>query len=185
MSTISTVSVEQLAIQHRQSPVDVIDVRSPLQFREVHLEVARNVPFDALDPAAVMNERSDKDQPLYLICQAGIRGAKACQKFLEAGYTNVINVEGGTQAWLAAGLPVVHSGTGISIERQVRIAAGSLVLLGAVLGFFWNSYFIGLSAFVGAGLMFAGITNSCGMAKILVMMPWNRVSDGASASCSH
>ena len=185
MSTIPTISVDQLADQRQRFGVDVIDVRTPVEFREVHLEIARNVPFDSLDPTAVMNERSASDEPLYVICRGGIRGGVACQKFLDAGYTNVVNVEGGTQAWLKAGLPVVHSKKGISLERQVRIAAGLLVLLGAVLGFFWNIYFIGLSAFVGAGLVFAGVTDTCGMAMILAKMPWNQVSNGAAACCSH
>ena len=70
-----------------------------------------------------------------------------------------------------------------ALTSQVRIAAGSLVLLGAVLGFFTHPYFIGLSAFVGAGLMFAGITDTCGMAMVLAKMPWNQVKDGESC-CS-
>lgn len=185
MSAIPTISVDQLAEQQRQSPVDVIDVRTPVEFREVHLEVARNVPLDSLDPEAVMSEHSVQDQPLYVICMRGGRGATACKKFLDAGYTNVVNVEGGTQAWLEARYPVIRGKKAISLERQVRIAAGSLVLLGAVLGFYWNIYFIGLSAFVGAGLIFAGITDTCGMGMALAKMPWNKVSNGAAACCSH
>lgn len=77
-------------------------------------------------------------------------------------------------AWEAAGLPVVRGKKAISLERQVRIAAGLLVLLGAILGFFVNPSFIGISAFVGAGLVFAGITDTCGMAMMLAKMPWNQ-----------
>lgn len=183
MTAIPTISVEQLADQNRQSPVDVVDVRTPVEFREVHLDIARNVPLDSLDPKAVIEACSAKDQPLYLICKSGSRGAAACQKFLNAGYTNVVNVEGGTQAWLDARFPVIRGKKAISLERQVRIAAGFLVLLGAVLGFFWNPNFIGLSAFVGAGLMFAGITDTCGMGMVLARMPWNQVTNTA-ACCS-
>jgi rhodanese-related sulfurtransferase len=182
MSTISTITVEQLADNCRRSPLEVIDVRTPVEFREAHLKMARNVPLDSLDPQAVMNGHAKQDQPLYVICKAGGRGATACQKFQQAGCTNVVNVEGGTQAWIDAGFPVVRGKQAMSLERQVRIAAGSLVLLGAVLGFFWNIYFLGLSAFVGAGLVFAGITDTCGMGMILAKMPWNQVSDQAACS---
>ena len=84
---------------------------------------------------------------------------------------------GGTLAWDAAGLPVVRGKKTILLERQVRIAAGFLVLVGAVLALVVHPYFVGLSAFVGAGLMFAGITDSCGMGMLLAKMPWNRIRD--------
>jgi hypothetical protein len=83
-------------------------------------------------------------------------------------------VEGGTDAWVAAGLPVVEGKGSISIERQVRIAAGSLVVLGIVLSLLAHPLFIGLSAFVGCGLVFAGITDTCMMGMMLAKMPWNR-----------
>jgi rhodanese-related sulfurtransferase len=176
MSEIATISAKRLAELGGQGSVDLIDVRTPVEFREVRAVIARNVPLDSLDPHAVMKERigTSKD-PLYVICQSGSRGAKACEQFTNAGYTNVVNVEGGTQAWDEAGLPVVRGKKTISLERQVRIAAGLLVLLGAVLGFFVHPYFVGLSAFVGAGLMFAGITDTCGMGMMLARMPWNHV----------
>ena len=90
-----------------------------------------------------------------------------------------MNVEGGTQAWDAAGLPVIRGQKAISLERQVRIAAGSLVLTGAVLSHWVHPWWIGLSGFVGAGLIFAGITDTCGMGLLLARMPWNNV-----ASCN-
>ena len=135
-------------------------------------------PLDRLDPAAVMQARNGiKDEPLYLICRSGSRGRQACEKFLAAGFTNVINVEGGTLACVEAGLPVVRGKKAISLERQVRIAAGSLVLLGVLLGWLVHPAFLGLSAFVGAGLVFAGITDTCGMGMMLARMPWNQVKD--------
>ena len=82
---------------------------------------------------------------------------------------------------MAAGLPVVRGKKVMSLERQVRIAAGFIVLVGALLGFFVHPYFTGISAFVGAGLMFAGITDSCAMGMLIAKMPWNQCKDG---SCS-
>lgn len=178
MSTINTVTVQDLAKRNEQDHVEVIDVRTPVEFREVHAKIARNVPLDSLDPKSVMQARNGSaDKTLYVICQSGNRSSKACQKFLDAGYTNVVSVEGGTKAWNEAGLPVVRGKKAISLERQVRIAAGFLVLVGVVLGYWYNPIFLGLSAFVGAGLMFAGITDTCGMAMILARMPWNQVKD--------
>jgi rhodanese-related sulfurtransferase len=166
-------------------PIDLIDVRTPVEFREVHVDLARNVPLDVLDPKAIMTARNGSaDQPLYVICRSGSRSQQAVNRFLAAGYDNVVQIEGGTLAWAEAGLPVVRGKKAImSLERQVRIAAGSLVLLGAILAFLVHIAFLGLSAFVGAGLVFAGITDTCGMGMLLARMPWNQVRTAPNA-CS-
>jgi rhodanese-related sulfurtransferase len=162
----------------------LIDVRTPVEYREVHAEPARSVPLDRLDPRAVMEARNgSKDEPLYTICRSGSRGAQACEAFHAAGYTNVVNVEGGTLAWDKAGLPVVRGRKAVSLERQVRIAAGSLVVLGTALGAFVHPAFLGLAVFVGAGLVFAGVTDTCGMGMMLARMPWNKVKPGEGATC--
>ena len=165
--------------------IDLLDVRTPVEFRELHATHARNVPLDRLDPVALMQARNgSKEKPLYLICRSGSRGRQACEKFLAAGFPNVVNVEGGTLAWAECGLPVVRGKKAISLERQVRIAAGLLVLLGALLGWLVHPAFIGLAAFVGAGLVFAGITDTCGMGLLLARMPWNQVKETASPCCA-
>jgi rhodanese-related sulfurtransferase len=166
-------------------PIDLIDVRTPVEFREVHVPFARNVPLDGLDPAAVTRSRAGSPgRPLYVICRSGGRGQKACEKLAAAGAADVVNVEGGTQAWADAGLPVVRGKKAISLERQVRIAAGSLVLLGVLLGWLVHPGFLGLPAFVGTGLVFAGVTDTCGMGLLLARMPWNRVTDSAAGCCA-
>jgi len=172
---ITSISPSQL-FERIQSggEVEVIDVRTPVEFAEVHASVARNLPLDQLNAAEIAARRKSQDQPLYLICRSGSRGKQACEKFFAAGYPNIVNVEGGTQAWEQAGLPVVHGKKAMSLERQVRIAAGSLVLLGAVLSWIVHPAFLGLSAFVGAGLVFAGVTDTCGMGMMLAKMPWNQ-----------
>jgi rhodanese-related sulfurtransferase len=155
---------------------EVIDVRTPAEFAEVHAEGARLVPLDQVDPKAIMAARNGAAaEPLYVICKHGGRAAKACERFEAAGFGNVFSIEGGTAAWEQAGLPVVR-GTSrvISLERQVRIGAGALVLMGVVLGWLVHSVFYGLAAFVGAGLVFAGVTDWCGMGMVLARMPWNR-----------
>jgi rhodanese-related sulfurtransferase len=152
--------------------VDLIDVRTPVEFREVHASIARNIPLNELDPAQVMAAKNGS--PVYFICRSGGRGRQACEKLSAAGFTNTINVEGGTQAWEQAGLAVIRGQKAVSLERQVRIAAGSIVLIGIVLAWLFHPYWIGLSAFVGAGLVFSGITDTCGMGLLLARMPWNQ-----------
>jgi rhodanese-related sulfurtransferase len=161
--------------------VELIDVRTPVEYRDLHVEFARNVPLDRLDPAAITRDRSGRPgNPLYVMCRSGSRGRLACERLLAAGCPDVVNVEGGTLACAEAGLPVVRGKKAVSLERQVRIAAGLLVVLGAVLAWLVHPVFVGLSAFVGAGLVFAGVTDTCGMGMLLARMPWNRVRDAGS-----
>ena len=189
---ITTISPQELAARQQRGDVcELIDVRTPVEFREVHVTFARNEPLDRLDPNALISVRNGaSQQPLYVICRSGNRANQACEKFIAAGFTNIINVSGGTQAWEQAGLPVTRGQKAISLERQVRIAAGLLVVIGAALGYFYDPIWIGVSAFVGAGLVFAGITDTCGMGMLLARMPWNQVpksskkNDTANASCS-
>jgi rhodanese-related sulfurtransferase len=182
--SVPTISPQALAeIRNRGEVVDLIDVRTPVEYREVHSAFARNVPLSDLDPAAFLVSRGDRrDAPLYVLCKSGGRGRQACERFQAVGFTNVINVEGGTTAWVAAGLPVNRGKKGISLERQVRMAAGTLVLIGVILGLTVSVYGFGLSAFVGAGLIFAGITDTCGMGLLLARMPWNRVRPNVCAT---
>ena len=174
---ISSITPHRLSILRQLSaPVDLIDVRTPVEFRELHVEFARNVPLDRLDPKAITAERrAGASEPIYVICRSGSRGKQACEKLASAGL-NVVNVEGGTLAWDAAGLPVVRGKKTISLERQVRIAIGLTVLTSSILAALVHPYWIGLAAFMGAGLIFSGITDFCGFALILARLPWNQVS---------
>ena len=172
-------------LRRRGHTVELIDVRTPAEYREAHAEPARLVPLDSLDPDAIMRDRSGPaGDPLYTICRSGARGQQAADKFHAAGYTNVVNVEGGTLAWERAGLPVVRGKKAMSLERQVRIAAGSLVVLGTVSGALVHPACLGLPAFVGVGLIFAGITDTCGMGMLLARMPWNRAGETVAACAS-
>jgi rhodanese-related sulfurtransferase len=181
--TIRTISPRELQrLKETGQPVELIDVRTPLEYREVHVDCTCNLPLDTLDPAKVMmNRHSPGDAPLYVICRSGGRAKQACEKFITAGFPNVVNVEGGTLACIEAGLPVVRGKKVFSLERQVRIAAGLMVFVGVVLGWFLHYGFYGLSAFVGLGLIFAGVTDSCPMALLIAKMPWN--GDQKSCSC--
>lgn len=157
--------------------VELIDVRTPAEYRQVHAAIARLVPLDTLNPGAIVSKRVlNKDEPLYVICRSGSRAQKACEAFAAAGFGDVVvNVEGGTLAWEQAGLPVEHGKKTIALERQVRIAAGGLVTLGCVLGTFVHPWLHALSGLIGLGLVFSGITDTCAMGMLIAKMPWNQV----------
>lgn len=176
---VKEISVDQLATCKDKDGFQLIDVRTPVEYREVHAVKAKNIPLSSLNPDAVVKQ-GYTEEPLYVICQKGGRSQQACQLFLDAGHTNVVSVTGGTEAWVDAELPVARGKKAISLERQVRIVAGLLVLTGSLLGIFVSRWFMGLPAFVGAGLTFAGITDTCGMAMILARMPWNQVKSPAT-----
>ena len=107
MPEVKTITVEEVAKLSQQGTIELIDVREPEEFEEIHAAPARNVPIIDLDPRAVLKERTGADdEPLYLICHSGMRSLIACEKFVDAGFDNVVNVEGGTLAWEDAGLPV-------------------------------------------------------------------------------
>jgi rhodanese-related sulfurtransferase len=180
-----TISAGELAELCRSGkPIDLIDVRTPAEFEGAHVDRARNVPLERLDQAAIERERIGRaDEPVYVICQKGGRGQQACEKLAASGLANVVNVAGGTDACDVAGMRLVYGRKTMSLERQVRIAAGSLVLVASVLGYFVSPYWIGLAAFIGAGLVFAGVTDTCGMGLLLARMPWNQ-RGGAADSCA-
>ena len=188
---VSTISPQQLAeLLTSDKPIRLIDVRTPAEFGEVHVTNAHNLPLDRLDAAAVTAEAGG-DEPIYFICKSGGRSGKACEKLIAAGFTNVISVAGGTTACETAGLPVVRGRKAMSLERQVRIAAGALVFGGVLLAAFADNadndmlekIGLGIAGFVGAGLVFAGVTDTCGMAMLIARMPWNQVS-GPATTCS-
>jgi rhodanese-related sulfurtransferase len=151
-------------------PIDLVDVRTPMEFSTLRADRARLLPLDQLTAAALPAERR-----VALICQSGGRARQAAQKLRAAGREDVVVVEGGTDAWSAAGLPCIRgTSRSWSLERQVRVAAGSLVTLGVGLGWLIHPAFYGVSLFVGLGLIFAGVTDTCGMGLLLAKLPWNR-----------
>lgn len=171
----ATISIAELQQQAQQSgPLRLVDVRTPAEFARLHAAGAHNIPLDQLDPEALAAGHKNSDGSIYVICHSGTRSASACQKLAEAGIEHTYSVEGGTAAWQRLGLPVVRGKGAISLERQVRIGAGLLVLIGCLLAWLVHPAFLLLSGFVGAGLVFAGITDICGMAILLGKMPWNR-----------
>jgi rhodanese-related sulfurtransferase len=186
---VATISPATLADLRRQGgALTIIDVRTPAEFGEVHVDNARNIPLDRLDPREIASLGAGK--PVYVVCKSGTRSRMACEKLLASGLTDIISIEGGTTACEAAGIPVIRGRKAMSLERQVRIAAGALVAVGAALAAFgpeapvnWHAIGAGLAGFVGCGLVFAGVTDTCGMAMLIARMPWNQAC-GKATTCS-
>lgn len=157
----------------RDCNIWLVDVRTPAEFDSLRAKPATNIPLNQLDPQKLCRP-ADCTGPLYLICQSGARAQMAANQLQQNG-EEIVLVEGGTAAWSSAGLPVIKGERSVvSIERQVRIIAGALVVAGAILSKVWHPDAIYLSGMVGLGVMIAGITDSCLMGIALTRMPWNR-----------
>jgi len=153
--------------------LSLVDVRTPSEFAAAHIEGSRLVPLDRLS-GPTLKELAAESATQVLVCATGRRAGLAAEKLAAASAGNPRVLEGGLSAWTQAGHPLVRGKGSISLERQVRITAGLLVLAGVALGSQVNPAFYALSGFVGAGLIFAGITDWCGMALLLARMPWNQ-----------
>jgi len=173
-----SISVSEL---RNKAPLEVqlVDVRTPSEFAVGHIPGAVNIPMDQIE--ARLRDLCP-NYPLVLICQAGTR-ARITADRLSDREREIAVLEGGTKAWIQSGLPVVACvRTRWSLERQVRLIAGLLVLTGALLAMRTSVKWIYLSAFIGAGLTFAGLTDICGMAIVLAKMPWNRSTNCETAA---
>jgi rhodanese-related sulfurtransferase len=165
------INARQLAHQLAEERVKVIDVREPMEYAAGHIAGSLNVPLGRISQADLPRG------PLVLVCHSGNRSAQALAQLMQQGHPRPLTeLEGGLPAWQQAGLPVRKlRNAPLPLMRQVQIAAGSLVLLGLILGTWVAPAWILLSWFVGAGLVFAGVSGFCGMARLLAAMPWNRV----------
>lgn len=149
----------------------VVDVREKPEVFSESVVGALNVPLSSLEENIGSLEPS---RAVYLLCRAGVRSKDAANLLERKGFKDIYILEGGLKEWIEAGKPVIRQRKGVwELERQVRFAAGTLVLLGIGFSVVAHPYFLLLSAVVGAGLVFSALTNTCGMAILLVKMPWN------------
>ncbi len=150
----------------------VIDVREFSEFDSERIANAQLMPLSNFEKHV---DEIDHSKPVYLMCRSGNRAKQAAEKLSNKGFTDIHVIEGGMAAWSQANLPVIKGNSKTwSLERQVRFAAGLLVLSGVVLSVFVSPYMILISGFVGAGLAFSALTDTCGMGMILARMPWNK-----------
>jgi len=175
--TQSKTSVSPAELQRLKDtgPVEVLDVRTPGEFAEAHVPGAKLAPLDDLDAGAMVKERSPDGGPIYVLCQTGGRARKAIERFQRAGFKDCVLVEGGTQAWMDAGLPLIRGAAKtLPLMRQVQLGAGFISATGAALALAVDFRFAIVPLFIGCGLLFAGLTGTCGLALLLAKMPWNR-----------
>jgi rhodanese-related sulfurtransferase len=149
-----------------------IDVREYPEYAAAHIGGTKLYPLSSVKAAS---EAWDKDEPLTVVCKSGGRAAIAREELMAKGFAHVTVLEGGIDRWRAEGRPLVTvERAPWSLERQVRVVAGSLILLTLALAFGVSQWFLAATAFVGAGLVFAGVSDICMMATVLGAMPWNR-----------
>ncbi|MBD2489531.1 rhodanese-like domain-containing protein [Aulosira sp. FACHB-615] len=171
LQTIDAQTLQQLL---KQQTVTLIDVREPSEYAGEHIPNTTLMSLSKFDPRKVPQTQ---DTQVVLYCRSGNRSTMAAQKLFDAGFTEVTHLNGGMTAWKAAGYPTkINPNAPISLIRQVQIVAGSLVVTGTLLGAFVSPWFLILSGFVGSGLMFAGITDTCALGMLLAKLPYNQRS---------
>jgi rhodanese-related sulfurtransferase len=155
----------------------LVDIREPMEHAREAIPGARSSPLSSYGAHSLQALQSENAPAVIFHCQSGKRTSDNAERLLTCGMPELYILEGGLTGWKSAGLATrVDRSKPIEMQRQVQIGAGSLVLTGLALAYLVSPWFLALSAFVGTGLVFAGISGWCGMAKILGLMPWNRVS---------
>lgn len=172
MSNVQSVNANE-AKRLVEKDATLVDVREPAEFKTAHIENSKLHPLGSIH-ADHINDYADKTVVIY--CQKGLRGQKACEKILKDNPTaNIVNLSGGIESWQQAGFGVKKGESNVlPLDRQVQISIGSLVLCFALLGYFVNPNFVFGAAFMGAGLLFSGLSGFCGLARVMALMPWNR-----------
>jgi glyoxylase-like metal-dependent hydrolase (beta-lactamase superfamily II)/rhodanese-related sulfurtransferase len=163
---------DAIAITAKDPAVVFLDVRSMLEYGQSHIKDAFNVPIDAV--MARIDELGKSGKKYIVLCRTGNRSPMAADMLLQSGIAGVMVLDGGMIRWEKERLPVIKGIGGVSLERQVRIIAGSVVLSGILLAHFVNPAFIAISLFIGCGLIYAGITDNCMMGMLLMKLPYNR-----------
>ncbi|WP_017557258.1 rhodanese-like domain-containing protein [Nocardiopsis baichengensis] len=169
----AALTVDELrALRENDPRVRLIDVRTPGEFASVHIPGSYNVPLNLLQEHR--NElTADHSDPVVLVCRSGMRADEARKLVDAAGLTGISVLQGGVTAWETAGAPVEKGRGTWSMERQVRFTAGAIVLVSVLAGLAFPPL-TWIAAIIGAGLVFAAVTDTCGMARVLALMPWNR-----------
>jgi glyoxylase-like metal-dependent hydrolase (beta-lactamase superfamily II) len=163
---------EAKELVRRDSKTKLLDVRNVLEFAEEHIDAAQNVPIDTL--SSRIKELSESGNSFIVLCRTGNRSPMAADMLLQSGIHNVKVMDGGMIRWKKEKLGIIKGVGGISIERQVRAAAGGLVLLGVVLTFFVHPGFIVIPVFVSCGLLYSGLSDNCLMGMLLMKLPYNK-----------
>jgi len=163
---------EVKSLVEKDAKMKLLDVRTTMEYGQVHIEDSINIPMDML--SSKIGELGRSGQSYITLCLGGVRSAMAAEMLLQSGIDAAKVMEGGIAGWQKEKLPVIRGQGGISLERQVRIIAGSLVLAGIIMAWLIHWVFIFVSVFVGSGLVFAGVTDNCLMGMLLMKLPYNK-----------
>jgi rhodanese-related sulfurtransferase len=185
-SSFQEATPAQLRQWLRSGEAVVIDVREPDEFAREHIAGATLLPLSRFDPAQALS-KAKPGQRIVMQCKSGRRSADACRLAapLAASGLPVFTLAGGIEAWKKDNLPVELNtkASGISVMRQVQLVIGLCVLAGSSLAWFVDPRFVGIPAFFGAGLTFAGASGTCALATVIGWMPWNKAAK-SGASCT-
>ena len=169
---MSECTVFGLREQLENGDIHLVDVREQVEFAGSRVAEARSLPLSELEKR---HTELDHSKPIYVMCRTGRRSAEAQKLLARLGFQNVINVSGGIEEWRKNRLPIERDEKAPwSIERQVRFAAGALVLSGVLLSIFVHPYFIAVPGLIGLGLVITAAIDWCGMGLLIAKMPWNR-----------
>lgn len=163
---------DALKLTEKDLRVKLLDVRSALEFSQVHIKDSINMPIDMI--SAKINELTQSKQDYIVLCRTGNRSPMAADMLLQSGIHGVKVMQGGLTDWQKEKLPIIKGEGGISLERQVRIIAGIFVLSGILMSWFVHWAFIFVSLFVSCGLIYAGLTDNCLMGMLLMQLPYNK-----------
>lgn len=187
--TVDKLDAVALFEQCKEAPnITIVDVRSPLEFQSEHIEGSINLPVDKIEEES---RKLPLDNELVFVCRTGTRAKRALDMARSAGMSATL-LEGGMLAWKKKGLPVIEGKKRLSVDRQVQLTIGMGILTSLGLGLTVNRWFLALAGVFGAGLTYAGLSGTCGLAKALDKAPWNQLeseSEGevgcsGSGSCS-
>ncbi|MDR1658977.1 MAG: rhodanese family protein [Desulfovibrio sp.] len=167
---VQLVSPQEAAELLQTSQAILIDIREAEEYRHLHIKGARLHPLSVLD---ILPPDPNVEIPAIYYCHSGNRTSSALKKLERRGHARTLVIDGGINAWEKAGLPVEKGSRSLPVMRQVHIVAGGLILTSILLGHAVPEFFV-ITAVVGAGLLFSGLTGMCGMASLLARMPWNK-----------
>ncbi|NJL89840.1 MAG: rhodanese-like domain-containing protein [Coleofasciculaceae cyanobacterium SM2_1_6] len=175
MGVIQEINAATLQNWLNENQVTLLDIREPGEYAGEKIAGAKLVALSKFNLRDIRLLEEQNQKQIVLYCQSGNRSGIAANKLLNAGFDQVIHLQGGLNNWKQAGYPTeISRNAPISIMRQVQIVAGTLVFTGTILGVLVSPWFLILSGFVGAGLIFSGVSGTCAMGMLLAKLPYNQ-----------
>lgn len=175
MNQIKNIDSKTLNNWLNENTAILIDVREPLEYKIEHIKYAKNIPLSKICLEDV-NLPKNKSKKIVMQCRSGSRSKSACEKILKHDNSiELYNLEGGILDWVQQGFPTIKDKQVLPLERQVQITLGSIITFGVIMAYFVSTSWLILPAIIGMGLINAGITGWCGLAKLVARLPWNKI----------